>query len=230
MSSINVKKLIRDLLRGTYSVTGYYGLPDLVANTNNILWDIYSDQGYSATEIRSLAEWFAARKEFPVLAEFPRTTKDLPAVFVFRLSDNETDRGLVGDLLGVDETYVSEEQVREIYGVLMDEQIALRIWATGDGAMRDDIYLAVRELLLRGRGFFAKADVLVEWKNGRDGQLYDPQAEPHIIHTAEATLVCKTSIQWPTTGEMLLDVQSRARDPEDDSGEVDAEPYEEYFP
>jgi len=227
MSSINTKKMVRDLLKGTYAVNGYYGLPDLVANTDNLIADIYANNSYSLTELADLATWFASLEEIPVLAEYPRTIADLPAVFVFRTNDNETERGLVGDLIGIDEDTESSNIGTEVYGVLVDEQIALRIWATGDGAMRDDLYLAVRELILRGRGWFHAADLKVEWKSGKDGQLYMQEADPHIVHTAEATLSFLSSVQWNVTGDMALDIVSREQDPVTLQGEVVSVPYED---
>lgn len=227
MSSINTKKLVRELLKGTYATNGYYGLPDLVANTNGLIADIYENNGYTSTEITDLIAWFAARVEFPVLAEYPRTVNDLPAVFVFRTNDNELERGIAGDLMGMDEDDESFNVGLEVYGVLVEEQLALRIWATGDGAMRDDLYLAVRELILRGRGWFHAADLKVEWKGGKDGQLYMQEADPHIIHTAEATLNFLSSVQWPKTGDMVLDIVSREKDPVTLQGEVESVPYED---
>jgi len=206
MSSVDIKKRVRDLLGGTYAQNGYYGLPDLVTNTNNLVAGIYDEAGYSAAELAQLISWFAGQSKIPVLSEFPRTVKDLPAVFVFRQSDSEMEKGVVGDLLAVEDGDDPDLQAREIYGSLMDEQIGVHIWAIESSA-RDILYLAVRELILRGRLWFAAVDCMCEWKSGKDGQLYDPTAEPHIIHRAEATLACKTSVQWSTQGDKLLDVQ-----------------------
>jgi len=226
LSSINVKKLVRDLLKGTKATTGYYGLPDLVANTDSIISEIYSADGYTATELAALAAWYAGRVTFPVLAEYPRTVQDLPAVFVFRQGDSEIERGIVGEFVGTDEDEDTDFTATEIYGSIFSEQISIHIWATGDGAMRDDLYIAVRELIMRAVSYFASADVMFEWKAGKDGQLYEESERPRIIHQAQATLSCTSSIQWTSTGEKVLDIQSRAKAPDSLRGEVTADPFE----
>jgi hypothetical protein len=224
MSSIDVKKRVRDLLQGTYAVNGYYGLPDLIANTDDIVDEIYSDAGYSSTDLTNIKAWYAGRGTFPVFNEFPRLVKDLPAFFVFRASDMEMDRGSVGDFLYTDTSLDTDTTATEVHGSIFDEQIAIHLWAV-EASQRDDLYIALRELIIRARLWFSSVDVMVEWKNGRDGQLYDPSAEPQIIHRAESTLFCKGSVQWSYTGEKTLDVVSREKDPITGIGEVEAEEY-----
>ncbi|MEA3224959.1 MAG: hypothetical protein U9Q07_03345 [Planctomycetota bacterium] len=226
MSSVDLKKRVRDLLGGTYAENSYYGLPDLIANTDDIIDSIYDEAGYSATELVNIKAWYTAQSKFPVLSEYPRLVADLPAVFVFRASDGEQDRGIIGDLLAVEDGDDPDLQTKEVYGSIMDEQIAVHLWAI-EASQRDDLYVAIRELILRGRLWFSAVDCMMEWKNGKDGQLYDPQSEPQIIHRAEVSLVCKGSIQWSNTGDKLLDIQSRAINPSTMQGEVDVDPYSE---
>ena len=227
MSSVDLKKRVRDLLGGTFAINGYYGFPDLVANTDDILDDIYDEAGYSTAELTSIKAWYASQEKIPVLAEFPRNVKDLPAVFVFRMSDSEQERGYIGDFMGDDDGTDPDLQAKETYGSIFDEQIGVHLWAV-EASQRDDLYIALRELLLRGRLWFAAVDAMVEWRNGKDGQMYDPAAEPHIIHKAEATLFCKGSVQWANEGDKILDIQSRAKTPMRNQGEVEAVLYEDF--
>lgn len=227
MSSVDLKKRVRDLLTGTYAVNGYYGFPDLVANTNGIVDEIYDEAGYTSTELTQIKTWFSSQSEIPVLREFPRKVKDLPALFVFRMSDSEMERGLIGDLYAVGDGTDPDTQAKETYGTILDEQIGLHLWAI-EASQRDDLYIAARELILRGRLWFASLDCVLEWKNGKDGQMYDPSSEPHIIHRAEATLFCKASVQWAVEGDKVLDIISREKQPSPSSkGEVTAIQFQE---
>lgn len=216
MSSVNVKKLLRTLLEGTKATTGYYGFGDFAANTDSILSEIYTAPAYTDADRVALAAFFARaddagvlRNAVTVLSEYPRTVKDLPAIFVFRTGDSEHSPGYLGDLYDeIDDDLSTDHSHADTMGTNISESISLHLWASGDGALRDDLYLAMRELVIRGRKYLIDGGVEIpQWKNGKDGQLFQEDARPQIIHTAEATITCRVPLTWPTKEARALDFQ-----------------------
>lgn len=207
MASPNAKRRIQTLLRGTKATTGYYGLGDLVANTDDIISKIYVAPDYTDADRTQIATWMA-RREIPVLSEYPRTNADLPCVFVFRTSDSETPNGILGYEGGCDEDLTTDETEYMQRVTMAEETIQLAVWAVG-ASMRDDLYLAVRELCFRAaRGYFEGMGIEApEWVNGKDGQMFRPEANPQIIHTAEATIRCRTTPSWTVEREAIKDVR-----------------------
>jgi hypothetical protein len=226
MPSINAKKLIRNLLEGSKATTGYYGLADLAANTDGIVSEIYAGEAYTDAERASIAAWLAS-KPIRVFPEYPRDVADLPAVFVWRVSDGEASPGVLGDYLGDDDDDDNDlfaESAR--YGTWFNEQISVNMWAYGDGAMRDDLYLAVREIIIRGRQYLHAAGLITcEWKSGQDGQMYRPEYLPHVIHTAEASIHCEALLHYvskhPATRQIKTNYRGYA------GGTVSARPFED---
>lgn len=207
MGSPNAKKRTMDLLKGAYAANGYYGLPDL-ATSSDLIAQIYTAPTYDDTERAELLSWYGGRS-IPVLGEYPRTVQDLPCVFVFRTNDTEDPQGWIGDEMGCDEDLSTNELEYKLRGTLLQERLQISIWATGGPKQRDDLYLAVRQLVLMGRQYFDDADILgLEWSDGKDGQLYDERAKPHIIHKAEATLRYRVPISWTETRETILRVDA----------------------
>jgi len=192
----DLKKRVLDLLKGTYATNGYYGLPDLGTN-DSLIDDIFSE-AYSAPERAEIKAWFAGRT-IDVLGEYARAPATIPAVFVYRVSDVESDRANLGDRFGYGE--VGETTLDHEFGVRMREDVELTIWAHTDPTMRDALYGAVKLICLRGRPFlesYSKGIDMVMWRGGRDGQGYldNPSKAPHIIHTATARIVAETRSTW----------------------------------
>jgi len=214
MSSPNLKKLLRNLLTGTKATTGFYGFGDFAANTDDIIGEIFTSPTYTDAERTRIAAFFAeldetgkVKRSIPVLSEYPRYVADLPAIFVFRRSDAESTPGLLGDLYeDYDEDLSTDFSHADKHGTHLTETVELHLWATGDGALRDDLYLAMRELVTRGRKYLIDGGVEIpQWGNGKDGQLYMEDVRPNIVHTAEATLTARVPLTWTESGEKNLD-------------------------
>lgn len=207
MSSVNAKKRIKDLLDGTLATTNYYGFGDLAVNTDDIISEIYTSPTYSDADRANLVTWFAANP-ITVLPEFPRTVKDLPAVFIARVGDTESSKGILGDYF--DEDLDDEDIDTIVRGTYFDETITLTLWcSSGGGGQRDDIYLALREIVIRGMDYLHLADIITpEWKNGVDGQMFDPEARPQVIHTAKATITYRVAMTWEENARKIKDIQS----------------------
>jgi len=185
------KKRVMTLLRG--EATGYHGLPDLDAA---LIDDIFAD-AYDPTERAAIQAWFEGRT-IEVLGEYARTPSSLPAVFVYRLSDVEDpQRSNLGDFMGYRD--IGAETLDHEYGVRMNEEVEIAMWAHSSPTMRDALYGAVKMLVLRGRSYLESGGVdMVIWRGGRDGQGFlEGQAKaPHIIHTASARLQASTRTTW----------------------------------
>lgn len=230
MSTQDAKKRLIDLLKGTKAVTGYYGLPDVVAGTDEILFEILGGKEYSTTEKTEIQAWVTGLKKIEVLPAYPHRVQQLPAVFVYRADDSEMEGGPLGDYLGMDQDLSTDDSQVLMYGVLNDERLSINIWSIGEPERRDWLYLIVKELVLRGRLWFSEADIAISaWKNGKDGQLYDPDAEPHIIHRAQATLVTKTVTQWPESVERIRQIRSRTHSTSQPFVEATTNPYEDDY-
>lgn len=230
MATPDFKKRVIDLLSGTFAANGYYGFPDLGTNSA-LVASILTSPSYSDGERTKLYNWFAG-SPVRVLNEYPRDTAELPAVFVWRLSDAESSgRNILGDYLGVDDDLDTDETGAEIKGTIVIEQIQVQLWTAGAGGagQRDVLFLVLRELLLRGRGFFDAAGIArVVWSNGKDGQLYDPNEEPHIVHTATGMLTAELSVSWGFTAAKTSDIQS-SQYIDADTGEVGADEWEDGY-
>lgn len=213
MASTNAKKLIKNLLEGTKAVTGYYGFGDLYANTDGLVSSIYGGIEYSDQDRTDLIAWFAASK-VKVFGEYPRTNAQLPAVFLFRMSDSEAGKGegVLGDGGDYDDDLETDFEDVAINATLFKEQIAIHLWADSSGpSQRDDLYLALREIIIRGRRYLHDGGLhIVEWGQGKDGQLYLPEREPHIVHTAQATLNYAQFMTSTTTTSRIMDIETRA--------------------
>jgi hypothetical protein len=225
MPSLNSKKIIRNLFEGSKATTGYYGLSDLAANTDSIVGDIYAGGAYTDAERAGIASWLTSTP-IRVFPEYPREVADLPAIFIWRVNDGET-QGFLGDYVGDDdddEDDLFDETSR--YGVWFTEQISVNIWAYGDGAMRDDLYLAVREIFIRGRKYLHESGLIVcEWKSGQDGQMYRPEYIPNIVHTAEASIHCEAPLYYTSKQPAIRQLRSNYQGR--NGGRVAAVPFED---
>lgn len=222
MPSPDAKKRVMDLLKGSKATTGYYGLLDL--STLSLVEEIYTSPSYSAPERAKLAAYYQSNPVH-VIGEYPRTQAKFPCIIVARAGDSEEP--VLGDAFGFDDEEDSEEESHEASGTWLQEQIKLEIWSVGAGGVteRDALYLAVREILLRGRKFFSAAEIReIRWSSGRDGRGYQPSSEPQLIHTAEATLTCKVPLWWVTITPKPTTLQSRAYHPDVVEGEVTPDP------
>lgn len=212
MASPNAKKRIMDLLGGTYATTGYYGLGDLVANTDDLIDQIYTSPTYSDQDRADIATWYAnPYHAIAIKGEYPRTNADLPAIYLWRVSDGESPYAPIGDGFGYDEDSDTGTQVALWRGTFLQEQLQIEIWAGPSPGIRDALYLAVRELFLRGRRYLDEADIKeAEWANGRDGQDYDPTKKPQIIHKAGALITYRVPLTWVEREEAILGIATHA--------------------
>lgn len=214
MPSVNAKKRIRDLLSGTKATTGYYGLGDLLTNTDDIISEVLAAPTYSDTERANAIAWYAGLEAIPVRGEYPRKEARFPAVYVYRVSDGEVPNGPLGDAYGVaPEGTGTDEQEALCWGTRVSEQIQIQIHVDGEPGLRDDLYLFVREFVLRGRVYLHDGGVQTAvWVSGQDGDSYQPGKSPHIVHTALATVRCELDITWTDTRDKILDVGLTHRD------------------
>lgn len=210
MATPHAKKIVMDLLSKTKAQTGQYGLPDVIAGTDSLLSKILTDPPYSAAEQAEWAAWLARIGTIPVLGEYRRDAAELPAVFVLREGDEEPARGgYLGDYLGDDEDESTDYTVGTKRGAKLHETLSVQIWAGGAEApaIRDLLYLVVRELLIRARRYLHSAGMwAVEWTGGKDGQLERPEHNPHLVHMAQGTLTYWLDVAWIETDEIILDV------------------------
>ena len=193
MSSVDVKKRLFDLLNGTLGTTGYYGVADLAANTNDLISEIYVDPTYTAADRAKIATRFTATP-ISVLAEFPRNNEPLPSVVILRSSDGERPGAAMGDYLGQD-----DDGLNDIYGTRFNEVLEIHVLASGKGSrmLRDMLYLAVRELVIRGRPYLMSGGAdIPTWRGGKDGQFQQPEFAPHIVHGAYAQIGYSAEMSW----------------------------------
>ena len=211
MATPHAKKIVMDLLAKTKAETSQYGLGDIIAGTDDLLDDILIAPAYNDAEKAEWKAWFAGLESIPVKGEFRRDTGQLPCVFVLRGGDNEPQRGgYLSDYIGEEqETY---DTVTTIRGAKFREVLTIEIWSGGAEApaVRDVLYLIVRELLLRARVYLHTAGMeVVEWTGGMDGQLERPEHNPHLVHTAHATLSYQVDVTWREKQDAILDVDGR---------------------
>lgn len=200
MASPNLKKRVIDLLSKGFAVTGYRGLPDLALDSA-LVDDIFVEANYSASERTALATWFG-NHPVKVKGEYPRSPKELPCVIVQRIKDGESSAGPMGDHFGPDLDADTASDATFVFGVRATEQIQLQVWAYNSTDMRDALYLAVRELLLRGRAYLEDAVSgidMVLFTSGKDGQFDRGGDKPMIVHTAELLLDAQTRTTWRET-------------------------------
>jgi hypothetical protein len=151
---------------------------------------------------------------------------------VWRLGDLESaGKNALGDYLGVDDDLDTDETGAEIKGTVVTEQIQVQVWTAGAGGagQRDVLFLVLRELLIRGRGFFDAAGIArIVWSNGKDGQMYDPAEEPHVVHTAQGMLTAELSVSWTETASKTSDIQSSIY-VDAETGEVEIDAWEDDY-
>jgi len=213
MASVNMKKRIIDLLNGTYAANGYYGLADVYADTDDLAEQVWNAPTYSDADrtaiLASLNE-----KNVNVFGEYPRHVQDLPALFVYRASDAEPPgKTPLGGYLGEEDSLGTDSQGVKVWGTYLEETMTLSLWTSSNGpGQRDDLYLLVRELIIRGREWFHDAGVdTLEWKSGKDSQMFRPDAIPQIIHTAEATIGYYNTLFWNEKQDRMLEFKSNLK-------------------
>lgn len=202
MASPNVKKRIIDLLSKGIATTGFYGLPDLGTDPE-LVEGIYLNSDYDPSELIALQNWYAARN-IPVTGEYPRYPEILAAVIVQRIKDGESPKGVMGDSFGLQSDTAIQSTFRRGYRGI--EQFKVSIWAINNTDARDALYLAVRELLLQGRGYIENCDNGVEMMtfiSGQDNQMEIKRQDPLIVHQAEIYLEVHTKTTWLVTEDKL---------------------------
>lgn len=204
MASPNIKKRIINLLSLGFSNTGFYGLPDLATNPT-LVENIYLNSDYNASELVLLQNWFASR-EIPVIGEYPRSTEILAAVVVQRTKDGESPHGVMGDSFGNDFQADTPTETTFRRGYRGIEQYKVAVWAINNTDARDALYLAVRELLMQGRGYLENSDSgtdMVTFIGGQDNDTGNDKQNPLIVHQAELYLEAHTKTTWPVTESKL---------------------------
>lgn len=197
MSSVDAKKRLFDLYNGSYATTGAYGFADLAANTDQLVEQIYTAPTFSDDDRAQLVTSFAKWK-IAVRGEFPRDLAQLPCLTILRSSDSEPS-GFLGDYKGQATDEITPYKGADIYGTRFDEVVEFHVWATGKGArmMRDILYLAVRELFVRGRKYLMSAGIITpQWRGGKDGQMKRPEWQPHIVHAGYAQIAYKAELDY----------------------------------
>lgn len=212
MASTNAKKLIIELLNGSKETTGQYGLADIYANTDLITDNIF--QQYSASE-RTLIQNRWTEIPVKVVGEYSRSNYTAPRIIVLRSSDSERPEAL-GDYFGLDSASTNADSFREhhTYGTYLDERLTLIIQAAGHGpGQRDDLYLALRELVIRAREYLiANGMHTLQWRDGRDGDGFRMEKGQHIVHEARASLQYINELTWTETATRLVKFRSKHQD------------------
>lgn len=227
MPSLDMKRAVIDLLTGSFATTGYYGLTDVYNNTLQSSGVGLADDIFSQKEATERAEDLAHWLKYPisVTGEYVRFEYTVPKICVLRVSDRERPEYL-GDFRSQDSDASNSVFETCTFGSEFDESVVLIVQAGGAGskANRDDIYLALRELIIRGRGYFEGlgAQALM-WQNGRDGEGYQPDKSIHIVHEARATLSFVNSLTWRSRGERITEVKGILN--EYPGGAVEIDPY-----
>lgn len=204
MSSTDSKAAVIQLLKGSKATTGYYGLIDVLANTDGIWDEILAKTPYSTDDrARRLARLNEVGKtqgstepKIPVYGEARRTNRKYPAVEVYR---NGFRQGMspLGYELDVqddaDENPLKFQTEAFVGGI---EQLKIMVIAI-EPTMRDDLYLAVRELLYRGIGYFSSlCAVGFNIISARDGQIPLMDTPQQIASVVEIDLQFFTEISW----------------------------------
>lgn len=196
MASANLKKRLIDLLSGSHASTGYYGFADLAINAE-LVADIYEEEYDAAGQLKMMT-WFAERS-ISVIGEYPRGPEQLPAIVVQRVQDSEYARGPLGHAFGPDRSADTNTDISLVWGTRSQETFQISVWALESTAMRDVLYLALKELLFRGRAYLEapKPIELLTFRGGRDTQQdVGTLKEPLIIHQAVLTIEAKTKTTW----------------------------------
>ena len=225
MSSIDVKKRLFDLYNGSMATTGAYGLADLVANTDELIEQIYVAPVYSDEDRAKLVARFAAWN-IAVLGEFPRKPAQLPCVSILRASDGEQRGAPIGDYMGQVEDEITAFKGAELYGTRFDEVLEVHVWASGKGSrmQRDILYLAVRELFVRGRRFLmAGGAIAPTWRNGKDGQAKKPEFESHIVHAGYAQIGYRAELTYVERPDKIRGFEQNVT--EHNGGQVEVSAY-----
>ena len=223
MASVDMKQAVIDLLGGSYSTNGYYGLSDVYANTDEIADNIFS-QRTAAYRAAMLVKW--NETNIKVKGIYSRSNYVAPKICVFRSSDTERN-DFAGDYLGVNKALSDVDALNEwhTYGSDFDETLEVVIQAAGDGpGQRDEIYLMTRELIIRARPYFTALGVdEVIWRRGSDGDGFKPGNAPHIVHEASASLSYINHMTWSVKVPRITKFQSNLTGY--NQGEVTVDPY-----
>ena len=204
MSSMDAKGAVLALLMGTKAVTGYYGLPDVMANTNGIWDNILShvDSGVRTSRLESLPD------SIPVRGEYPRTRKKEPGVYVYRngWSQDASPLGFAAstqeDTLGNSSMYNATFEVRGL------EKMQVMILAANTPIVRDDLFLVIKELLYRGVSYLSDQGILgFQVTSARDGQ-FTQEEKPHFVHAAEINFQVFTTTTWTDRADKVRAVES----------------------
>jgi|OM-RGC.v1.013591240 hypothetical protein len=201
MASPNFKKRVIDLLSKGAGVTNTPGLPELGTDAA-LVASIFSNADYSSSELTELQAWFAANA-IAVKGAHTRSIQDLPCVVVQRLQDGEQLPGNMGDHFGHDAAADTDTEVVFVRGFRASERFRIVVYAHKSTDMRDALYLAARELLLRGRNYLEDDDSGVEmmtFQSGQDDQeVWRDEAEPQLVYTATLFLNAQTKTTWRDT-------------------------------
>ncbi len=233
MTQIDTKGLLRRLLSLPYdaSTKPAYGMPDI--GTNSDLRDaVYSSfTAGEKTQIRDIFLSSFSEEHAPkrILAEFPRSTKELPRVILWRTGETEA-RGALGQVRGTEDED-EDEDVEMTYGSILSETHEIHVWAKTSALMRDVLYLAVRFLLLRGKRWLHDQGLLhVVFRQGRDGQMADESDASQgaeIIHQATITVECETEVSWTIFEPKPETLEGSVVDSRTGSGEFTADRWED---
>lgn len=208
MASVNMKRAVITILNGSKATTGYYGLSDVYADTDDIAQDIFW-QYSSAERSAILAKWAAS--PIRVSGEYALSDFASPKIMVLRSSDRERNDH-IGDYTGVDSTLSDADDFFEHheYGTEFDESVSLIVQVAGHGpGQRDDVYMVMREIILRARPYFHGLGlVTMVWADGRDGEGFRTDMSPQIIHEARASLRYINSIRWIEKSDRILKIRS----------------------
>lgn len=225
MASLNMKRAVISLLTGTKATTGYYGLSDVYDNTDDLADNIFWQ--FSTTERSAiLALWSA--NSVQVKGEYVRSNYTTPRIIVLRSSDSER-LDHAGDYLGLDDDASDADNLHEHhqYGSDFDESVQLIVQAAGHGpGQRDDLYMVLRELIIRARPYFENLGASnLLWRNGRDGEGFRPDKSPHIVHEATATLSYFNRMTWSEKATRITRIRSNYTGY--NQGRVTVDPFED---
>lgn len=225
MASVNMKRAVITLLQGTKVSTGYYGLQDVYDNTDSLADDILW-QFSAAERATTFTRW--AANPIKVTGEYARSNYQAPKIMVLRSSDSER-LDFAGDYIGVNETLSENDSFHEWHewGSDLDESVQLIIQAPGHGpGNRDDIYMVLRELIIRARKYFEALGLSnLLWQQGSDGDGFQPDKSPHIVHEARATLRYINPLRWSEKSTRITEFNSNLTGY--NQGQVTVDPYSE---
>lgn len=210
MASANLKKRVIDLLSKGRATTGYDGLPELVTDAA-LVASIFQEADYTVPELDEIRTWLG-QHPVTVRGDHPRSPKLLPCVIVTRTGAVPDAGGPIGDHFGADLEADTANDATFVRGVRSTEKISVKVWAYNTTSMRDALYLAVLELLLRARAYLEDDASLVDmvlFTSGRDGEIDlgdDERGKAIVIHTAEIGIDANTRTTWSNTSAKATDL------------------------